>query len=50
MYLEIDGLPFYLRHVFENRVDYVEKPFPLQEGGLILLEDVDEIVQDEIGS
>jgi len=49
-YLENNGFPFDLRHVLENGIDNGEELVPIQRTGLILLEEVDEVVQDEVRS
>lgn len=49
-YLESNGFSFNLRHVLEDVVDNTKESFAFQETGLVLLENIVEVVEDEISS
>lgn len=49
-YLESNGFSFNLRHVLEDIVDNTKESFSFQETGLVLLENIVEVVKDEISS
>lgn len=49
-YLENDGISLQPREVLKDGVDDVKELVPLEEAGAVLLEVVNKVVQDEVGS